>query len=127
MKLRWMAPAFAALALAVASEAAPFRIWDEVVHSSIASDRSDIACLDGAELGAHADARAAAHLAPWDSVVYPAFEPVVIIAARSEALLIPIGPARPGASTLPVPEATTLVFVGLALAGVASGRKLFKR
>jgi hypothetical protein len=59
--------------------------------------------------------------------VDPAFEPVVIIAARSEALLIPIGPARPGASTLPVPEATTLVFVGLALAGVASGRKLFKR
>jgi hypothetical protein len=107
-------------------------MWDEIVHSSIASDRPDIAGLvaglDGAALGAHADDRAAAHLAPWDPVVDPAFEPTVIAAVRSEALPLSIGQTRPGASTtLPVPEATTLVFVGLALAGVASGRKLFKR
>lgn len=130
MKLRWMAPAIAALALAVASEAAPLRMWDEVVNRPLASVRPDGAGLDArdsAELRAYADDRAAAHLVPWDPVVDPAFEPMVIAAVRSEALPLNTGQPRPGASTLPVPEATTLVFVGLALAGVASGRKLFKR
>ncbi len=127
MKLRWMALPLAALAFAVAAEATPLRMWDEVVNRPLESVRPDAPGPDarpGDESRAVADDRAAGQPMSWDSVVDPAFEPVVL---RSEALPLSPGQARPGASTLPVPEATTLVFVGLALAGVASGRKLFKR
>ena len=124
--VRWLALPLAALALGVTVEAAPLRMWDEVVNRPLQTIRSDAVGPGAqieAEVGAFADDRAG-RTGASDPVVDPAFETILI---RSEALTINTGPGRPGDPTLPVPEATTLVFVGLALAGVASGRKLFKR
>lgn len=127
MILRWMALPLAALAFAVVSDAAPLKMWDGVTNTPFESIRPDVAGPDArAELRADADDRGAGHLVPLDPVVDPAFEPVLSL-LRAEALPINSGSVASGTSTLPVPEATTLVFVGLALAGAASGRKLFKR
>lgn len=127
MILKWMTLPLAALALAAAAEAAPLRMWDEVVNRPLSAVRPDVDVRDAGdrdELRAYAGGDATGYLLSWDPSGDKAFEAILL---RSEALPIPPGQTGSGTSTLPVPEATTLVFVGLALAGVASGRKLFKR